>query len=119
MKIQKIPLQERLDRLNGFYPAHPEYIPTVIRSFSEQPIGAYFSGFEGADAALEKLSELLSIPPERLCCMSYGELAAEIDRLVHSSQSEQSRGHRAVQILASPVEAFFEATHQQRGGVSQ
>ncbi len=119
MKIQKIPLQERLDRLNEYRPAHPEFIPTVIRSFANQHIGAYISGFVGAVAELEKLSELLNIPLERLRCMSYGELAAKIDRLVHAPEPERSRGHKAVQILAAPMEAFFEATHRQRGGVSQ
>lgn len=103
MKINKIPLQQRLDRLDGNYPAHDEYIPALLRSFADQTMDTYFSGFDAADSALRTLSRTVHIPEDELRTLTYETVASII-----ACMSDKQTMHHAVNLLSAPPAAFFE-----------
>ena len=45
MPIQKLPLRGRLGALSAGGPAHPEYVPAVLRDVAELPITAILAGY--------------------------------------------------------------------------
>lgn len=107
MSIEKLSLQQRLARLAGRAPVRGEEILSILRFFAGQPLGSYFSGFKGADAALRTLANLLRVPKSELGAMSYQAAVMEIVRM-------PDRGARAeaVCILAAPAEAFYAACRE-------
>lgn len=114
MNIEKLPLQQRLSHLKDGIPAHTEYIPTVLRSFASQPMGKYFFGFKGADAALRTLAKLLNIPEPELKTMSYQATVIKIAQM-----PDKSAMYEAVSILAAPAEMFHVAYLEHKKGARQ
>lgn len=103
MKINKIPLQQRLDRLDGNYPAHDEYIPALLRSFASQTMDTYFSGFDAADNALRTLARTLHIPESELRTLTYETVASII-----ACMPDRQEMHHAVNLLSAPPAAYYE-----------
>lgn len=72
MNIQRLPLAERLQRMEDGYPAHPEYNASAIRTMAHTPISVYLHDYELARA---RLVELLK-PRGAADDMTYQEAAA-------------------------------------------
>ena len=58
MRIERFPLQDRLDLLDTGRCAHPEYAAAIIHRFADMTLPEYFQGFE---AELERLRSTLGL----------------------------------------------------------
>ena len=113
MNIEKLSLQQRLERLGGNYPAHKERIPAVLRSFAAQPMSKYFTGFDGADAALATLARTLKIPTDTLRAMRYDAVVNEVAYALDEESADE-----AAALLAAPIEAYYAAYLDSRKGAA-
>jgi len=75
MPIQKIPLRDRLGALSAGRPAHPEYVPAVLRAMSELPITAVLSGYP---TDLERLADLVRYPVQHLGDLTCRDMAIRV-----------------------------------------
>lgn len=103
MQIQKMPLRDRLARMLNGYPAYPEYIPCVLRSFASMPVSDYLAG---CGDKWETLCNLLGIRKNR-DRLTYREAAAIIwhRRMEDPLDLEMAE---AVLILSLPFRNYFE-----------
>ena len=76
MRIERFPLQDRLDLLDTGRCAHPEYAAAIIHRFADMPLPEYFRGFE---AELERLRSTLGLSREQVQSMTYKQLAKALD----------------------------------------
>lgn len=75
MPIQKIPLRDRLGALSAGRPAHPEYVPAMLRAMSELPITAILNGYP---TDLERLAELVQYPAQYMSELTCRDMAIRV-----------------------------------------
>ena len=75
MPIQKLPLRDRMGTLSAGRPAHPEYVPAVLRAMSELPITAVLSGYP---ADQERLADLVRYPVQHLGDLTCRDMAIRV-----------------------------------------
>ena len=75
MTIQKIPLRDRLSALPAGRPAHPEYVPTVLRDMAGLPVTAILDGYP---EDLERLADLVQYPAEHMAELSCRDMAIRV-----------------------------------------
>lgn len=98
VKIKPLPLSERLQRLDKYYPAHPEFPKCAIRALAETPVSVFLAAFE---QARDKLSIVLDIDADVLAQMTYAQLAAAIQPF-WQFRNEFEVADVAISLLASP-----------------
>lgn len=103
--IQKMPLSERLDRLETGYAAHPEYIPSVILAVAKMPIAEYFAA---CGEELAELGEILKIPLNILPSKSLQDIAAMIGWPDKTHPLDSVSRGKAVELLAQPIIQLFQ-----------
>ena len=103
MQIQKMPLKDRMARMQNGYPAYPEYIPCVLRSFASLPVSDYLAGCGGK---WETLCRLLGIR-ENKDRLTYQEAAAIIRQRRRENPMDLEMAE-AVFILSLPFGNYFE-----------
>ena len=100
MSIQKIPLQERLERISMGYAADPEFITSAIQSMATCPVLSYLSAFK---AEKERLQEILEGVTEKT---TYQEATKHIQRLFLSPE-RRSLANEATELLAAPLKTCY------------
>lgn len=110
MEPARIPLEERLGAARAGRVCQPEYFPCLIRRWAEMPIRTYFGV---CNQELERLCRLLDIAPEDN--PSYQDVAAMICKITYAEDLD-NRDEEAMDLLAAPVRAFFNAQNKKRGG---
>lgn len=110
MEVNKIPLEERLERLKKGYASDPEYNVSLLRKFAGIPLGKYMKGFLG-NTGLTRLSIVLRITREEAAGLTYGRAAAMAGRLEKGSQQRRA----AAEILAAPFFRCYEARKENYG----
>lgn len=104
MKINKIPLNERLERLKNGYASDPEYNVSLLRKFAGIPLKEYLEGFLGK-TGLTRLSIVLRLTREETAELTYGKAAAMAGRMEKGSQQRCA----VAEILAAPFLRCYEA----------
>lgn len=103
-KVNQIPLDVRLKRLNDGYVSDSEYIFCLIQSMAETPIHVYLASFEDQRLRLRKL---LGMTEEEDEALTYREAAARIHKMRLSPEKRQL-ADAAADILAAPLRKYFE-----------
>lgn len=98
VKIEPLPLSERLQQLDEFHPAHPEFPACAVRALAETPVSVFLAGFK---EARDELAYVLDIDVADLEQMSYQELAAAIYPF-WLCRREFTIADVAISLLASP-----------------
>lgn len=99
--VKKESLATRLERLYTGYPAHEEFVPSAIRSFSGVPMAAYFSGF-GTEK--QRLTELLCL--DDIETIPFKDVAYIIYNM-RSDLNHQEDAAEAALLLAAPIVHFW------------
>lgn len=99
--IKKLSLSVRLERLRTGYPAHDEFVPCTIRSFSATPMAAYFAGFP---TEKKRLAELLCM--DDIDTIPYKEIAYMIYDMRTDPNNEEDAAE-ATLLLAAPIVHFW------------
>ena len=107
MKVQKIPLKDRLRALSDCCPAHAEYIPALLRDFSQLPITAYMADFP---EDLPHLADLVQYPVQYMEELTYSDIAARIRDMYRYGKAGE-----ALEILAKPLIEIYQK-HLERSG---
>lgn len=107
--IKKLSLSVRLERLRTGYPAHEEFVPCAIRSFSATPMSAYFAGFP---TEKQRLAELLCM--DDIDTIPYKEIAYMIYDMRTDPNNEEDAAEAAL-LLAAPIVHFWR-TRKDRNG---
>lgn len=110
MRLNKIPLEERLDMLNRGYASDPEYDVCCIRSWAKMPIGDYMAAFYSEK---EKLLRILAITEEQAMKITYQETAFIIDQMLKVPEKRES-AWKAVQMLALPFLHFYKESRKEK-----
>lgn len=100
MKIETMPLRDRLDRLNNGEAAHPEYDGAVIRRMARMPIARYI----GDSNAFSYLQSLIEIGE----AITYQEAAKAVSNAPYSPENVG----QIVNLLAAPAVQIQEAFRQ-------
>ena len=100
MKVQKVPLRERLQGLSNHIPGHEEYIPALLRDFARLPITAYLADFP---EDLPRLADLVQYPANYMEELTYSDIAARV-RQMHQC----GKAGEALEILAKPFIALYQ-----------
>lgn len=100
----RIPLEERFQRLESGYPSDPDYILCALKKMAQTPICIYLSGLDGT---LETLIKLLGVSHEDAATMTYRDAAAHIVRLRIVS-STKGLADEAAELLALPLYNSYE-----------
>lgn len=108
MNIQKIPLQDRLRGLSRYYPAHPEYIPAILRNFAALPITAYLEEYP---EDLERLADLVQYPAQYMSELSYQAVAVRVRDMYRLKVTDAGE---ASAILAKPLIAIYQLHLERR-----
>lgn len=111
MYISTQPLSVRLKNLAKGYPAHAEYVPCVIRSFSNTPMSVFLHGYEQEK---EKLSQLLGMDAEDIDAMTYMDIACLIYEAKEQGDYEDIV-EEATEILAAPFLIFWKRRKERNG----
>ena len=74
-KVAPMPLSDRLQRLDGLRPAHPEFPKCAVQALADTPVSVFLAGFQ---QARDELAYLLDIDIADLEQMTYQQLAAAI-----------------------------------------
>lgn len=82
MPIQKLPLRGRLGALSAGGPAHPEYVPAVLRDVAELPITAILAGYP---ADLERLADLVLYPAQYMSELTCRDVAVRVQDMRRQS----------------------------------
>ena len=110
MQIEKMPLDDRLARMQNGYAAYTEYIPCVLRSFASMPVSDYLAPY---GEEWERLCQILEIT-ENKDTMTYQEAAA----IIHRNWTENKRDlsmAEAIYILSVPFRDYFEGRNETHG----
>ena len=97
-KIKPMPLSERLQRLDEFHPAHPEFPACAVRALAETPIPVFLAGFPDAR---DELAYVLDIDIAVLEQMNYQEVAEAIYPF-WLARHDNIVAETAISLLASP-----------------
>lgn len=98
VKIKPLPLSERLQRLDEFHPAHPEFPACAVRALAETPVSVFLAGFQDAR---NELAYVLDLDADVLAQMTYAQLAAAIQPF-WECRREFTIADVAISLLASP-----------------
>lgn len=98
MKVNKIPLEQRLTRIKEGYPGDPDFIVSAIKSMANIPIRVYLNSFEKERI---RLRQILNITEEEEKEMTYKDVAIRIKK-------RRKDREEAVRILAAPVKRCYE-----------
>ena len=101
MEVQKRPLRDRLRELSNCRPAHEEYIPALLRDFSQLPVTAYLADFPEED--LEHFADLVQYPVYHLEELTYSDIAVRVRQMHHYGKAGE-----ALEILAKPLAAIYQ-----------
>lgn len=110
MQIEKMPLDDRLARMQNGYAAYTEYIPRVLRSFASMPVSDYLAPY---GEEWERLCKILEIT-ENKDTMTYQEAAAIIYRNWTENRQDLSMAE-AIYILSVPFWYYFEGRNETHG----
>lgn len=111
MYIEKIPLQERLERLRDGICAHWEYYAAEIHRFGRLPVATYFRGMTDNLAALERLT---GISRADIQDMTYMRLARMIaDRFRNTPACNDGNLREVLEHLAAPMVRVYNAQPEQ------
>lgn len=99
--IKKLSLSVRLERLRTGYPAHDEYVPCAIRSFSDTLMLNFFAGFP---TEKQRLAELLCM--DDIDTIPYKEIAYMIYDMRTDPNNEEDAAEAAL-LLAAPIVHFW------------
>jgi len=108
MSIQKIPLQERFERIRMGYAADPEFITSAIHSMATCPVLSYLSAF---DAEKERLQEIFEGVTEQT---TYQEAALHIQKMLLSPESK-TLANEAAELLAVPLRNCYQRRKEAYG----
>lgn len=98
VKIKPMPLSDRLQRLDKFQPAHPEFPKCAVRAFAKTPVSVFLASFQDA---LDELAYVLDIEIAVLEQMTYAQLAAAIQPF-WKCRREFTVADVAISLLTSP-----------------
>ena len=107
MPIQKIPLRDRLRRFSNCCPAHPEYIPALLRDFAALPIAEYLADLP---EDLTRLAYLLQYPEPYMQELTYSDVAARVQEM-----HQYGRAGEALEILAKPFTTIYQNCLERTG----
>ena len=110
MTIQKIPLRDRLRRFSNCCPAHPEYIPALLRDFAALPITEYLADLP---EDLTRLACLLQYPGSYMQELTYSDVAARVLEM-----HRYGRDGEALEILVKPFTMIYQK-YQERKGLNE
>ena len=111
MYIEKIPLQERLERLRDGICAHWEYYAAEIHRFGRLPVATYFRGMTDNLAALERLAGISHADIQN---MTYIRLAHAIDGKLHNASADDNKKlYEVIEHLAAPMVRVYNAQPEQ------
>lgn len=106
MKVEKIPLAVRLERLKNGASADPKYDLCIIRRWAKMPVYDFMAAFE---EEFIKLQCLLEIPEEERESVTYKEIAGRInERYLSPEPSHREDAVEAIELLRLPFERFME-----------
>lgn len=108
MEVRKIPLRDRLQALSNCSTAHEEYIPALLRDFSQLPITAYLADFP--EEELEHFADLVQYPVHYLEELTYSDIAVRVRQMHHRGKAGE-----ALELLAKPLTAIYQR-HLERSG---
>lgn len=115
MNIQRLPLAERLQRMEDGYPAHPEYNASAIQTMAHTPISVYLHDYELARA---RLMELLK-PWGAADDMTYQEAAAFVRDLQHTPYVGAAIAAEVADHLAAPLLRCYQERKDDYGRIDQ
>lgn len=95
MKIQKLPLAERIQRSRDGRAAYPEYIPSIISGLGNMPVPDYLAGLDASRQ--ERFRALASLSCDSF---TYQRAALRISQLCKTSPALAAE---ATRILAAPM----------------
>ena len=101
MEVRKRALRDRLQALSNCCPAHEEYIPALLRDFSQLPITAYLADFPEGD--LEHFADLVQYPVQYLEERTYSDIAVRVRQVHHYGKAGE-----ALELLAKPLAAIYQ-----------
>ena len=104
MRIKKLPLAQRLERLNQDRPVYPEHTAHIIRRVADMPITSYMMD---CPAEQEELQALLKLSQDQTAAMTYADVAAHINRWYVSYSADKPQRHaaaiQAAERMAAPL----------------
>lgn len=109
MKLTRIPLKERLERIRSGYAGDEKYDISVIIRFANIPIADYLGAFPEEYGMLLRC---LRIRPEDASHMTYRDVAKRVEEYYDSGE-DMRRAVRALEILAMPFNRCYEERRRQ------
>ena len=101
LKLKKLPLAERLNRLNAGQTAHDEYIPALIEKIKASKVTEYMGGY---DEELERIRNHMGLTEAALEKWTYRDMAAYIaDRYCSNTPSAKATAADLMDLLAAPM----------------
>lgn len=104
MKLTRIPLKERLERIRSGYAGDEKYDMAVIIRFANIPIADYLAAFP---LGYEELLYCLQIGEEEARHMTYQDVARRVEKC-YDSEENMHRAAKALEILAMPFNRCHE-----------
>ena len=104
MKLNRIPLKERLERINEGYAGDEKYDISLITRLANIPITDYLEAFP---FERRELLYMLGIEEEIAPHMTYREVAKQVETL-YESEEDMSKAESALNILALPFNRYCE-----------
>jgi len=108
MQTNRIPLSERLERLEEVEANDNAYNIAIIKKMADMPIGTYLAAFGDA---LDRLIELLGLSPTKAKCLYYRDIAYVISKPCYDWSVKDA----AVKILALPFQRYCEERTKKNG----
>lgn len=111
MKVDKIPLAVRLERIENGYASDPKYNYSALKSWAKIPVCNYMAAFPEEK---EQLGELLYLSVEELEELTYCGAARKVNESFFTAGPR--RRHNAIEamkLLALPFERYFEERSKQ------
>lgn len=101
LKLKKLPLAERLNRLNAGQTAHDEYGPCLIASIKASKVTAYMEGY---DEEQERIRTRMGLTAAELNQWTYRDMAACIaDRYCSNFPSAKATAADLMDLLMVPM----------------
>lgn len=109
MKLQKLHLSERIQRLKNRQAAHPEYTAYIIQAWADMPIIDYFAteGEEKAEGVRETLRSILGISEQEEKSMTYRDMAMRINHMRNQPGQDHRPPDWATILLANPLLGYY------------
>lgn len=105
MKVDRIPLAVRLERLNKGCASDPKYDICTIKRWAKIPICDYMAAFPEENG---KLLQLLYLSEEEAAGMTYRDIAVKVDELfLTPGPARRHNAIEAMELLALPFERYY------------